>query len=45
MQSGEGGMPNISDMLNNPQVLSQASQLLNSPGVGNLLNNPAVMNM
>lgn len=40
-----GGVPNIASMLNNPELLSTASQMLNNPEVGNLLNNPGVMNM
>ena len=40
-----GGVPNIASMLNNPELLSTASQMLNNPEVGNILNNPGIMNM
>jgi len=44
-QPPAGGMPQLGDLLNNPQMMGMAEQLLGNPAVGGLLNNPAIMNM
>ena len=40
-----GGMPNISELLNNPQIRNAAENVMNNPNLSSLLNNPAIMNM
>lgn len=43
---GAGGMPNIGDMLNNPQLMQYAQQMMSNPGaLQNLMSNPAVQQM
>ena len=42
---GGGGMPDIASMMNNPQLMAMAQQLMANGGMNSLLSNPAVANM
>ncbi|KAJ7456565.1 putative stress-induced protein STI1, partial [Mycena latifolia] len=42
---GGGGMPDMASILNNPQMMAMAQQMMNSGGLANLMQNPAVANM
>lgn len=43
---GAGGAPNFADMLNNPQLMQYAQQMMQNPGaLQGLMNNPAVKQM
>lgn len=43
---GGGGMPNLSEMMNNPQIMEAAQNLMSNPGaLLNLMSNPAVRQM
>ncbi|KAF5375174.1 hypothetical protein D9758_000040 [Tetrapyrgos nigripes] len=42
---GAGGMPDLASMMNNPQMMAMAQQLMANGGLGNLMQNPAVANM
>lgn len=40
---GSGGMPSLGDMMNNPQVMQAAQQMMQNPGaLEGLMNNPAI---
>lgn len=44
--SGSGGAPSFADMLNNPQLMQYAQQMMQNPdALNNLMNNPAVKQM
>ncbi|KAK7064589.1 Hsc70 cochaperone [Favolaschia claudopus] len=42
---GGGGMPDIASMMQNPQMMAMAQQLMGNGGLANLMQNPAVANM
>lgn len=43
---GAGGAPNLGDMLNNPQLMQYAQQMMQNPGaMQGLMNNPALRQM
>jgi len=42
---GAGGMPDVSQLLNNPALLNMAQNVMSQPGFSDMLNNPAMMNM
>ncbi|CAK5279918.1 unnamed protein product [Mycena citricolor] len=42
---GGGGMPDIASMMNNPQLMAMAQQMMSNGGLANLMQNPAVANM
>lgn len=42
---GAGGMPDMASMMNNPQFMAMAQQLMANGGLANLMSNPAVNNM
>jgi small glutamine-rich tetratricopeptide repeat-containing protein alpha len=42
---GAGGMPDIASMMNNPQLMAMAQQMMANGGLANLMSNPAVSNM
>lgn len=44
--AGAGGMPNIAEMMSNPQIMQAAQQMMSDPNaMQNLLSNPAVRQM
>lgn len=45
MGGGAGGMPDIASMMNNPQLMAMAQQMMANGGLANLMQNPAVANM
>jgi small glutamine-rich tetratricopeptide repeat-containing protein alpha len=42
---GGGGMPDLSSILNNPQMMAMAQQMAANGGLERLMSNPAVANM
>ncbi|KIK70434.1 hypothetical protein GYMLUDRAFT_147953 [Collybiopsis luxurians FD-317 M1] len=42
---GGGGMPDLASMMNNPQLMAMAQQMMANGGLANLMQNPAVANM
>ncbi|KAJ7462811.1 hypothetical protein B0H11DRAFT_1923221 [Mycena galericulata] len=42
---GGGGMPDLASMMNNPQMMAMAQQMMANGGLANLMGNPAVANM
>jgi len=42
---GNAGMPDVSQLLNNPALLNMAQNVMSQPGFSDMLNNPAMMNM
>jgi len=42
---GGGGMPDIASIMNNPQMMAMAQQMMANGGLANLMQNPAVANM
>ena len=42
---GGGGMPDITSIMNNPQMMALAQQMAANGGLANLLQNPAIANM
>ncbi|RLV96034.1 Small glutamine-rich tetratricopeptide repeat-containing protein 2 [Spathaspora sp. JA1] len=43
---GAGGMPGLADMMNNPQVMQAAQEMMSNPdAMRNLFNNPAIRSM
>ncbi|TFY71125.1 hypothetical protein EVG20_g1880 [Dentipellis fragilis] len=42
---GGGGMPDIASLMNNPQMMQMAQQMMANGGLEGLMNNPAVANM
>lgn len=42
---GAGGMPDIASMMNNPQLMAMAQQMMANGGLESLMSNPAVSNM
>jgi tetratricopeptide (TPR) repeat protein len=38
-------IPGLSNILNDPSMISMAEQFMQQPGIGNLMQNPAIMNM
>ncbi|KAL0950701.1 hypothetical protein HGRIS_007478 [Hohenbuehelia grisea] len=45
MGGGGGGMPDIASMMNNPQMMAMAQQMMANGGLANLMSNPAVADM
>jgi small glutamine-rich tetratricopeptide repeat-containing protein alpha len=45
MGGGAGGMPDLSSMLNNPQIMQMAQQMMGNGGLERLMANPALQNM
>ncbi|KAF5392487.1 hypothetical protein D9757_002204 [Collybiopsis confluens] len=45
MGGGGGGMPDIASMMNNPQMMAMAQQMMANGGLANLMQNPAVSDM
>ncbi|EGW33441.1 uncharacterized protein SPAPADRAFT_55318 [Spathaspora passalidarum NRRL Y-27907] len=44
--AGAGGMPSLGDMMNNPQIMQAAQEMMSNPdAMRNLFNNPAVRSM
>ncbi|KAJ6574632.1 hypothetical protein B0H19DRAFT_1254311 [Mycena capillaripes] len=42
---GGGGMPDIASLMQNPQMMAMAQQMMANGGLANLMQNPAVSNM
>ena len=43
---GGGGMPNLAEMMNNPQIMQAAQEMMSNPAaMQNLFSNPAVKQM
>lgn len=42
---GGGGMPDLASMMNNPQMMAMAQQMMSNGGLANLMQNPAVSDM
>ncbi|KAG9119538.1 hypothetical protein FRC07_005395 [Ceratobasidium sp. 392] len=42
---GGGGMPDLASMLNNPQMMQMAQQMMANGGLDQLMSNPAIRNM
>ncbi len=42
---GGGGMPDLASLMNNPQMMSMAQQMMANGGLANLMQNPAVADM
>lgn len=42
---GGGGVPNLESLMNNPQFMAMAQQMMANGGLEQLLKNPAVNNM
>jgi small glutamine-rich tetratricopeptide repeat-containing protein alpha len=45
MGGGGGGMPDMSAMLNNPQMMQAAQAMMANGGMERLMSNPTVANM
>ncbi|KAF8213537.1 hypothetical protein K438DRAFT_1956915 [Mycena galopus ATCC 62051] len=45
MGGGAGGMPDIASLMQNPQMMAMAQQMMANGGLANLMQNPAVSNM
>ncbi|KAJ3972305.1 putative stress-induced protein STI1 [Lentinula raphanica] len=45
MGGGGGGMPDLASMMNNPQMMAMAQQMMSNGGLANLMQNPAVSDM
>jgi small glutamine-rich tetratricopeptide repeat-containing protein alpha len=45
MGGGGGGMPDLASLMNNPQFMSMAQQMMASGGLEQLMQNPSVANM
>ncbi|KAK0233492.1 putative stress-induced protein STI1 [Armillaria fumosa] len=45
MGGGGGGMPDLSSMMNNPQMMAMAQQMAANGGLANLMQNPALADM
>ncbi|KAF9015046.1 hypothetical protein BDQ17DRAFT_1320035 [Cyathus striatus] len=45
MGGAGGGMPDIGSIMNNPQMMAMAQQMMSNGGISNLMQNPAVSNM
>ncbi|KAJ4485571.1 putative stress-induced protein STI1 [Lentinula aciculospora] len=43
--AGAGGMPDLASMMNNPQMMAMAQQMMGNGGLANLMQNPAVSDM
>jgi hypothetical protein len=43
--AGGGGMPDLAGMLNNPQIMAMAQQMMANGGMDQLMQNPAIRNM
>lgn len=42
---GAGGMPDLGSMLNNPELMRMAQQMMNSGALNNMMKDPNMMNM
>lgn len=42
---GGGGMPDLASIMNNPQMMAMAQQMMANGGLANLMQNPAVASM
>ena len=42
---GPGGMPDLSNILNNPMMMQMAQQMMANGGMERLMSNPSVANM
>jgi small glutamine-rich tetratricopeptide repeat-containing protein alpha len=42
---GAGGMPDLGAMLNNPELMKMAQQMMNSGALNNMMKDPNMMNM
>lgn len=42
---GGGGMPDLSSIMNNPQMMAMAQQMMSNGGLASMMQNPAVANM
>ncbi|KAJ3260303.1 hypothetical protein HK103_000938 [Boothiomyces macroporosus] len=42
---GMGGMPDISQMMNDPNIMNMAAKMMSNPAVANMMSNPAIANM
>lgn len=42
---GAGGMPDLGALLNNPQLMNMAQQMMQSGALDNLMNNPNIARM
>ncbi|KAJ3277146.1 hypothetical protein HDV01_000198 [Terramyces sp. JEL0728] len=42
---GMGGMPDISQMMSDPNIMNMAAKMMSNPAVANMMNNPAIANM
>lgn len=40
-----GGAPDLSGLLNNPDLMKMASQMMGNPAMSGMMNNPAMMDM
>ncbi|KAJ3787671.1 hypothetical protein GGU10DRAFT_393812 [Lentinula aff. detonsa] len=45
MGGGGGGMPDLASLMNNPQMMAMAQQMMSNGGLSNLMQNPAVSDM
>ncbi|KAJ3994958.1 putative stress-induced protein STI1 [Lentinula boryana] len=45
MGGGGGGMPDLASLMNNPQMMAMAQQMMSNGGLTNLMQNPAVSDM
>ncbi|KAJ7124756.1 cytoplasmic protein [Mycena crocata] len=42
---GSGGMPDLASMMNNPQMMAMAQQMMSNGGLAGLMQNPGIANM
>lgn len=45
MGGGGGGMPDIASLMQNPQMMAMAQQMMANGGLANLMQNPSVANV